>query len=234
MKLHISNPFASITRLFFIVGLLFLTNCLCAQTEKGTISIGLHNFSPNGINVDGVPVNLFGNGSMLGVSWGKSSFSRDGELLDDPLTQYTLGLNLSAHYFPVNRLSIGAVGSFFSGFSAYPDAAAEEGRYAARILLAGPEVRYYLGSGKTKMWVKASGALGDLNVWWDGNKKEPTHLSKLAAGTGASWFLSPVISLDLGMEYNVFTMKLPNEIKGINTNLALDVGFSVYFRSRKN
>jgi hypothetical protein len=229
MNLRLSSSCMPLARIVSITFLLLGFQSMNAQTAKGTISLGLHNFSPSGINIDGVPVNLFGSGSMLGVSWGKSSFHRNGEQVSDPQTQYTFGLNFSAHYFPVNKFSVGAVGSFFSGFSAYPDEATEEGRYAARILLVGPEVRYYFGTGRTKMWTKASGSLGALNIWWDGNKNKPTHLSKLAAGTGVSFFVSKAISVDVGLEYNVFTMKLPNDINGVNTNLAFDVGFGLFF-----
>ena len=234
MKLRLSSSCIRVIRIASIAFLFLSEHNVYAQTAKGTVSLGLHNFSPSGINIDGVPVNLFGSGSMLGVSWGRSSFQRDGEMVSDPQTQYTFGLNFSAHYFPMNKFSVGAVGSFFSGFSAYPDEATEEGRYAARILLVGPEVRYYFGKGRTKMWTKASGSLGALNIWWDGNKKDPTVLSKLAAGTGVSFFVSKAISVDIGLEYNVFTMKLPNDITGINTNLALDLGFSLFFGTKQD
>ncbi len=216
-------------KLAVLFSLIWFSMTMTAQTERGTVSFGLHNFSPSGLNVDGMPLNLFGKGTTIGLSWGRSKSIKNGEVQNDGQSQYTLGLNLCSHYFIAKIFSVGVVGSFFTGFSAYAKEGNNDGRYSARILLAGPEVRYYLGTGKTKAWLKASGSMGGLNVWWNGQKDKPSKFSQVAAGAGVSFFLSKKVSMDLGLEYNIFTMKMNENEKGVNSNLAIDLGFGLFF-----
>jgi opacity protein-like surface antigen len=139
-------------------------------------------------------------------------------------------LSTSFHYFIQDNFSLGVNGSVYTGFTAYNEANDELGRYSARIFMLGPKVRYYLGNGKTKVWLKGSASMGLLNVWWNRKKdNNPVKLSQIGGGAGASIFLSRHVSVDLGIEYNQFTVKTNERMKNISTNLALDIGFGIFF-----
>jgi|SRR5687768_1538831 len=201
-----------------------------AQTEKGTFSVGLHNFSPSGLNIDGIPLNLFGRGTTFGVAFGTTKNKLDGFTQGETEKLYTLGLNVSGHYFPVNNLSLGFVGQFFSGFTVYKDEGSETERYSAWIMMGGPEARFYMGKGKTRFWLKGSTSLGTLNSKQN-LKKDPDRIKlfQVAGGFGITHFISPKISVDAGIDYNVFQLKFEENFKGINTNLAADLGFTLFF-----
>ncbi|MEO6130329.1 MAG: hypothetical protein ABIQ02_00670 [Saprospiraceae bacterium] len=229
MKTTFNSRNLNTHKLAVLLSFILISLNIQAQIEKGTVSFGIHNFSPSGMNIDGVPLNLFGKGFTLGASWGTSKTIKNGIEQDDAQSIYTFGLNLNSHYFIADNFSVGITGSFFSGYSVYAKQSNEDGRYSARIWMGGPEVRYFFGTGRTKTWVKASASFGALNVWWDRKKHVPMQLSQLDAGAGVSFFLSRVISIDAGLGYNIFTMKPDANTKGINKNLSLDLGFGLFF-----
>ncbi len=210
--------------------LFLLSLTLNAQTEKGTFSIGLHNFSPSALNIDGIPLNLFGRGTTLGVAFGTTKNKLDGVAQGETEKLYTAGINLSGHYFILNNLSVGLTGQFFSGFTVYQDAGTETERYSAWILMGGTEARYYMGSGKTRFWIKGSTALGTLNSKQN-FEKDPDRIRifQVAGGIGVTQFITSKISIDGGLEYNVFKLNFEENFKGINTNLAADFGFTLFF-----
>ena len=210
--------------------LFLLSLSLQAQTEKGSFSAGLHTFSPSGLNVDGLPLNLFGRGTGFGLAIGTTKTKVDGKVVGDTENLYTLGLNLSGHYFIVDNLSVGVGGSFFSGFTAYYNSGTENERFAATIILGGPEMRYYVGKGKTRIRFTGSTALGVLHSWENKERdSDPIHLAQFALGAGVSYFLTPNLSFDFGADANVFKLKFAENHIGINQNLALDLGFGLYF-----
>jgi len=216
--------------IYFISCLILLSFSLTAQTEKGTFSVGLHTFSPSGLNVEGLPLNLFGRGTGFGLAIGTTKTKIDGKIVGDTENLYTLGLNLNGNYFIMDNFSVGFGGSFFSGFTAYYNGGSENERFAATIILGGPEMRYYVGKGKTRLRFTGSTALGALHSWENKERdSDPIHLFQIAAGAGISYFLTQNLSFDFGAEANVFKLKFAENHIGINQNLALDLGFGLFF-----
>jgi hypothetical protein len=58
---------------------------------------------------------------------------------------------------------------------------------------------------------------------------DPIHLFQIAAGAGVSYFLTKNISFDFGVDANVFKLKFAENHIGINQNIALDLGFGLFF-----
>jgi hypothetical protein len=75
--------------IYFISCFILLSLSIKAQTEKGTFSAGLHTFSPSGLNVEGLPLNLFGRGTGFGAAFGTTKTKLDGKIVGDTENLYT-------------------------------------------------------------------------------------------------------------------------------------------------
>ncbi|MCK6695702.1 MAG: hypothetical protein L6Q97_26805, partial [Thermoanaerobaculia bacterium] len=114
----------------FIAGALALP----AQTEKGSVALGLHSFSPNGVGI--APV------SSVGIGFGKQSSKMSGSS-DESETKYTtIGLNGNAHYFLINNLSLGVQLNLLTQSTKEQDGDKDEA--TVTLFMAGPEMRYYI------------------------------------------------------------------------------------------
>jgi opacity protein-like surface antigen len=219
-----------------LLSLLFLlaigTVALQAQTEKGNFALGLHNFSPGGVTGSS---SILSPASSLGIAFGKSkSKANDGDF-EDQFKYSVIGLNLSGHYFVINGLSVGLVANVFGETQKELDD--DKDKYQTSIFLAGPELRYYAPiGGKSKFWVKGSGAVGKATNKVNGEKDDdPTKLTQFGGGAGLAFFPNSHISLDLGLGYNVFVSKnestfgtVTNEYTDVYSGLAFDLGFTIF------
>ncbi len=199
-----------------------------AQTSKGTWTMGLHNFSPVPIAGDGLGYNFFPPTNGFGISFGTSKDKIDGELQDDKIKSTQFGLSVNSHYFVADQLAVGLVGNY-SSWSVNDD----DFKSSASIFLVGPEVKYYFDAGTNmKWWLKGGASFGAINAKYDGEKDDPYSLSQFGGGAGISIFPVSAVSIDIGMGYNVLTVSNKNEFgeyKNINSGLAVDVGFGIFF-----
>jgi len=207
-----------------------------AQTEKGTYGLLLHNFSPTGIKIDGLPVNIFPQSSGLGFSFGSHKSKLNGRVLDVKEKVLTFGLSLSGQYFLFNNFSFGLTGNYFSGTTTYTESEKPDEKYSTTMLMGGAELRYYIPAGpRLKYFLKASPVLGFIESTYDGKEVHvPKRLYEFSGGAGVSYFPSPSTSIDLGVTYNVFTIRNHGNYTELSRkeyidSVGLDIGFSIFF-----
>lgn len=229
---NLRNAILSLIMLFALLS----PKTMFAQTEKGRYSLLLHNFSPSGIKIDGMPVNLFPQNSGLGFSFGSHKTKLNGGLLDVKEKVMMFGLSLSGQYFVFDNFSFGLSGSYYTGTTTYMEAEKPDEKYSTSMFLAGAELRYYIhGSRHIKYYIKASPALGSIRSTYDGKDVHvPKRLYQFSGGIGVSYFPSPSFSIDLGATYNVFTIRNRGNYteysrKEYVDNVGLDIGFSIFF-----
>ena len=189
-------------KLLLITALGLMTCALLAQTDKGNVAFGLHNFSPAATGTSLLaPTNLFG------ISFGKIVFEQDGHKMDE--AKYTsFGLSGSVHYFIIDGLSGGAnLNVLFQNVKEQSDYGDE---YSMTIVMAGPEVRYYFNlSERVKVFVKGSASFGTSQTEYNGNSDDKVNLSQYGMSGGIALFLNEHIGLDLGLGYSVLRQKYP-------------------------
>jgi hypothetical protein len=146
-----------------------------------------------------------------------------------------VGLSLNGHYFVANNLSVGLGGNFFTQTQKEDGG---EGKYTTTLLMGGPQLRYYINTGaKSKVWLKGMASFGSAKSKYDGEwEEDPTKLSEFGGGIGLALFPNQHFCIDLGIGYNVFTVKneydfeeMPIEYKEIYSGLVFDIGFGVFF-----
>ncbi|HOY05575.1 MAG TPA: outer membrane beta-barrel protein [Saprospiraceae bacterium] len=217
----------------FVVSILACATFVQAQTEKGTIMLSLHNFSP------AVPEAgyLLAPSNALGITFGtaKSEFGST----KSEYSYTTIGLSGSAHYFLIDNFSAGLNLNMLYQHSKEKGSGSGNTSISSTLLMAGPEVRYYFPAGaKSKIWVGGNGAWGSSKTKIQGeDSNDPAKFSRYSAGAGVSFFPLDHLSIDVGAGYGVFTVNDDYEdfngiiIKNKDTNsgLSLDFGFSVFF-----
>lgn len=211
-------------------------NTANAQTEKGTYGLLLHSFSPTGIQIDGLPVTLFPQTTGLGLSFGSHKTKMNGTVIDVREKVTTFGISLEGQYFLLNDFSLGVTGGYYSGMSKYTQTEKPVEKYATTMIMGGLALRYYIHGGyHLKYWIKASPALGSITSTYDGKEVHlPKRLYQFSGGTGISYFTSKSFALDIGITYNVFTIRNKgnyneNSRKEYIDSVGLDVGFSYFF-----
>ena len=225
-----------IIRYLLLVASLCLHSVANAQTEKGNYALLIHNFSPTGIKIDGLPLNIFPQTSGLGFSFGSHKTKLNGRVLDVKEKVMTFGLSLSGHYFMFDNFSFGLTGNYFSGTTTYSEPEKQDEKYSTTMMLGGAELRYYIpGGSHLKYYMKASPALGFIESTYDGKEVHvPKRLYEFSGGVGVSYFPSPSVSVDLGVTYNVFTVRnrgnyTEQSRKEYIDGVGLDIGFSIFF-----
>lgn len=207
---------------------------LGAQTTQGSVSLGLHNFSPLFSETGG----LLAPSNALGIAITTSKSEQDG--VKDPLEtkNTTIGLSASAHYFLINNLSAGLNLSLLNQ-KAKTTGGLEDYEQTVTIFMAGPELRYFISAGdKSKIRINAETAFGTSKAEYNGDSSnDANNLSRFSGGAGFVFFPNEHMSIDLGVGYGAFIVKseytniLDEKVKSKDTNngVTLDVGFSVYF-----
>ncbi len=206
-------------------------SALQAQTTKGTFALGLHNFSPMFGEAGGLlaPTNAFG----IGFTTSKSEI--DGEESDFKYKTTTIGLSGSGHYFLIDNLSAGINLSFLS--QAEKEDVDDGDESSISLIMAGPELRYYIPAGsKMKVFVLGGASFGTAKSSFNGEDEgDPTKLSRFGGSAGLSFFPSNHVSVDLGLGYGVFITQdtydfLGQEVKSKDTNsgITLELGFTVF------
>jgi hypothetical protein len=109
-------------------------------------------------------------------------------------------------------------------------------KYTTTMFLGGPEIRYYInGAQNLKYWLKGSPSLGVITSTYDGKDVHtPKRLYQFSGAAGLSYFTSSLISIDMGLTYNVFTIRnkgsyTGNSRKEYVDSIGFDVGLSFYF-----
>ncbi len=213
--------------------LLFCVLTANAQTEKGTFSLGLRNFSPGGI----LQNTTLSQTNFIGIGFGKVK-SKTNDVDGDETKYSVVGLGLNAQYFVANNFSLGLLSNIFTQketIEETPNNDREE--FTVNILLVGPQIRYYFNIGaKTKLYLDAYAAVGNSKVKYTGEDDETTKLSSFGGGLNFAYFPSPNFSVDLGLGYDIFRTKdefdfLGDTIKVENTTggVVFDLGFSAFF-----
>ena len=125
----------------FVVSILACATFVQAQTEKGTIMLSLHNFSP------AVPEAgyLLAPSNALGITFGtaKSEFGST----KSEYSYTTIGLSGSAHYFLIDNFSAGLNLNMLYQHSKEKGSGSGNTSISSTLLMAGPEVRYYFPAG---------------------------------------------------------------------------------------
>lgn len=200
---------------------------LPAQTTKGTFALGLHDYSPTGIGI--APTSSFG------IGFGKM-VTKSSSTSDNSETKYTsVGLNANVFYFLVDNLSLGAQFSLLT--QNLNEQTGDRDKSSLVLLMAGPEVRYYIPAGaKLKFWIKGQAAFGSSKTKYNGESDDPTKLSQYGGVVGLSFFPASCFAIDIGggygsviskSEYTFFGMT--EEVKVTESGATLDVGFTVFF-----
>jgi hypothetical protein len=207
---------------------------LGAQTEKGVVAFNLHNFSPGGISGYSA---ILSHTNLLGFSFGKEKDKVGSETYESKYSE--VGLNFNGHFFIIDNLSLGLAGTYFNQVTKVKDSAGKENKSSASILMAGPEVRYYIKtSAKTKAYLNGYALTGTYKYHLNNNANDdnPTNLRTFGGTAGVAYFPIERFSIDLGLGYNVFKTKDYVSTLGVRTQtestfsgLTIDVGFGVYF-----
>lgn len=207
-----------------------------AQTEKGNYSVGFHNYSPTGINIDGLPINLFPQNCGLGFSFGSHKTKLDGSYIDVRENTTTFGFSLSGSQFIFDDFSVGLIGNFYSGSTVYKETEKIDEKYSTMMLMGGAEIKYYLNGGHhMKYWLKASPILGVIESKYNGQEVHlPKRLYQFSGGTGISYFANKHFSIDAGLTYSIFTIRnkggyTETSRKEYIDSIGMDVGFSFFF-----
>lgn len=236
MKNIIASVYNNSMKCYMLIITFFLLNSVNAQTNKGTSALLLHSFSPTGIKIDGLPLTLFPQNSGLGISFGSHKTKMNGSMMDIREKVMTYGISLNYQYFLFNDFSLGLTGGYYSGMTTYTETEKPAEKYATTMMMGGLELRYYIhGGSHLKYWLKASPALGSITSTYDGKEVHlPKRLYQFSGGPGVSYFASRSFALDLGLTYNVFTIRNrgnynENSRKEYIDSVGLDVGFSFFF-----
>lgn len=214
--------------------LLFCALTANAQTEKGTFSLGLRNFSPGGLFQNTTTISQT---SFLGVGFGKYKSKVNG--VDGDETKYSVaGLGLNAQYFVANNFSLGLLSNVFTQKETEEATGTnDQDEFTVNILLVGPQIRYYFNIGaKTKLYLDGYAALGSSKVKFNGEEDSSVNLTSFGGGLNFAYFPNPHFSLDLGLGYDVFKSKDNYEVSNSNFNIestsggvVFDLGFSAFF-----
>ena len=206
------------------------------QTTKGSFAIGLHNFNPGGLRIDGVPANLFPQNSGLGFSFSTQRTRNEGSFMDIKEKKSTYGFSLSSHYFIWNNFSVGLTGNFYSGSTVYEEPEVPSEKYSSTLLMGGFVLKYYVPAGRNlKFWLKGNPAIGSIESSYNGTPLHaPKRLYQFTGSTGVAFFPNPNVAIDLGANFNVFTVRNwgnynENSRKEYTDSMGMDVGFTVYF-----
>ena len=145
-------------------------------------------------------------------------------------------MSLSAHYFIFDNFSIGLTGNLYAGTTTYKEAEVADDKYKTTMLMGGAEIRYYIkGGSRLKYFLKASPALGSItSTFNDVAVHQPKRLYQFTGGAGISYFPSPSFSIDLGVSYNVFTIRNRGNYHEVSKkeyvdSIGGDIGFSLFF-----
>ncbi|MCC7465210.1 MAG: outer membrane beta-barrel protein [Saprospiraceae bacterium] len=205
---------------------------LKAQTTQGTIALGLHNFSPLVAEVGG----LLAPSNALGIAFTTQKGEIDGEESDTKLKSTTIGLSGSAHYFIIDNLSAGINLNVLSQ-TQKEDGGQEDNESSLTLLMAGPELRYYIpATEKMKVFVNAGAAFGTAKSKFNGEEDgDPTKLSRFGGSAGLAFFPNQHVSIDLGLGYGAFITKDTYnfggddiESKSTTSGVTFEVGFTVF------
>ena len=124
--------------LIIVIALASMGN-MQAQTGKGSVAFGLHNFSAIVPGTDLLaPTNAFG------IYFGKSKSEFLGQTFEDKIT--TVGLSGSVHYFLIDNLSGGINLDFI--FQKQEEDYGDRDEFSTTVIMAGPELRYYIKIGR--------------------------------------------------------------------------------------
>lgn len=226
----------STSKNLLLVTAILMANALQAQTEKGSHALIFHSFCPTGIQIDGLPVNIFPQSSGLGVSYNVHKLKANGVKLDFKERVFTAGVGISIHEFLFDNFSWGLTGNIFFGSTTFTDAENPKEHYSATMIMAGPEFRYYIPMGrKLKLNLKASPTLGTINSKYNGKEMQAAkRLYQFSGAAGASYFLSPSFSIDASVTYNVFTIRnkgsyTHTDSKEYIDGIGTDIGFTYFF-----
>lgn len=193
---------------------------LQAQTTKGTVALGLHNFAPVGVSST----------NALGLSILTTKIKVGDEELDEKLKTTAFGFSGSAHYFIIDNLSAGLNLSFQS-LSSEIDGV-DGSKDTETTLLAGPELRYYIPAGeKMKVFVNAGAGFGTYKEKRGDDESDPTNLTRFGGAAGLAFFPNQHVSIDLGLGYGAFIEKVEINNTTYQTNtggVTLEVGFTVF------
>jgi opacity protein-like surface antigen len=205
---------------------------LQAQTTKGTIALGLHNFSPQVLETGG----LLAPSNALGIAFTTVKSEIDGEESDEKIKNTTIGFSGSAHYFLIDNLSAGINLNFFTQTSKL-DGGQDDDEATLTLFMAGPELRYYIpASEKMKVFVNAGAAFGSAKSKFNGEEEDdPTKLSRFGGSAGLAFFPNQHVSIDLGLGYGAFITKDTFnfggddiESKDTYSGVTFEVGFTVF------
>ncbi|MDQ3017094.1 MAG: hypothetical protein M3R25_10315 [Bacteroidota bacterium] len=228
--------FSLLIRLALVTLIILAARGTDAQTEKGNYSIGFHNYSPTGINIDGLPINLFPQNCGLGFSFGSHKTKLDGSYIDVRENTTTFGFSLSGSQFIFDDFSVGLIGNFYSGSTTYKETEKVDEKYSTFMLMGGAEIKYFLNGGPNlKYWMKASPILGVIQSTYNGQEVHlPKRLYQFSGGTGVSYFPNKHLSIDLGLTYSIFTVRNKGGYTEISRkeyidSIGMDVGFSFFF-----
>lgn len=215
--------------------LLFCTITANAQTEKGTFSLGLRNFSPGGFFQN---TSSLSQTNFLGIGFGKTK-SKTNDTDGDESKYSVVGLGLNAQYFVANNFSLGLLTNVLTQKETVEETINNDREeFTISILLAGPQIRYYFNIGaKTKLYLDAYAAVGNSKVkYTDEEEDDTTSLSSFGGGLNFAYFPSPNFSVDLGLGYDFFKTKNEDSFLGTdvtfeNTSggVVFDIGFSAFF-----
>ncbi len=206
--------------IFTLLLITFFTYISHAQTEKGSLNVGVSfNFSNS----------LFSDGSLnnvVGFGFGTVTDS-DGEKHKRTTFNLTPGIG----YFVMDNLMIKA-NIYISSFSEKSDGSDDE--YKVTGLGFGPEVRYYIGDKKFKPYLGASSLFSSTNYYYDGffgPDEEKIKSTTITGYVGGAYFIGPNASLDVTLSYNNINYSFDD--MGLSTEKAnlinLGVGFNIFF-----
>lgn len=205
-----------------ILFVIAITFGMDAQTSKGSFMFSLHNFSAIAPEAS----NLLAPTNALGISFGKLKTEFDG---DETVIKFTtIGLSGSGHYFVADNFSAGLNLNVLHQKVKDED---DNDTYQFTILMAGPELRYFIPAGaKTKVWLGGGGSFGSTkSKYSDGdNDSDPVKLTRFGGGGGVAIFPNQHFSLDLGVGYHVLNAKDGSDGLDTSSGLTFDVGFSVF------
>jgi long-subunit fatty acid transport protein len=206
-----------------------------AQTNKGTFALGLHNFSPSGVlsnTTQLTPTNA------LGVGFGTYTFKNSRSPNDEVKSKFSyMGINANAHYFVIDNFSVGLGMNLFNQSEKEEDASSGD-EYNITILMAGPELRYFINATpKSKVYVRGFASFGSADTDYGDDDDEGNKLNQFGSNLGMAYFPNQHFSVDFGLGYNIFNSK--SERKDFNGNnveytytsnsFILDLGFTVFF-----
>lgn len=212
--------------IFLLLAFVLTFACqLPAQTGKGGVAFGLHNFSPVLATAQFLaPTNAFG------IAFGKNKYEYGTSTDESKFT--TVGLSGSVHYFLVDNLSGGINLNLF--YQKNKDEGMTRNESTLTLIMAGPELRYYVNAGaNSKVFFKGNASFGSAKDKYDstfGNNESTSTISQFGGGAGLTIFLNPQIGLDLGLGYGIFKIKDEDDDTNTISGVSIDVGFTVFLQ----